>query len=316
MSRLPDTTDVEPKRCITEVTRRAIMDYLSVGRHWSGALPEDDFLGRIYDLRRMPTTDYRPEYDNAAKDIWKHRVINNDWPDDWVLTDDRFDLLYGPDEPFLRFLAETVHPIVRPDTEDASAMVAEFNSLLGIDGWEIGAVREISAKPVFGYRRISDASVAHLTEVRRLADRLSGHYIAQQVRRLQESSDKDTELAIGTAKEFLETVCKTIHVARTGSVPKNDDLPNLVRSTIKILPVVPLGIEDQAQSEKTITVLLNNLGSIGQQLAEMRNQFGTGHGRSSGHIGLQKRHARLAIGAVATLAGFLYECHEAEPVKA
>jgi abortive infection Abi-like protein len=59
---------------------------------------------------------------------------------------------------------------------------------------------------------------------------------------------------------------------------------------------------------------LNNLGSIGHQLAELRNQYGTGHGRSMDHVGLPVRHAKLAIGAAAALAVFLYECHEAKPV--
>ena len=35
---------VEAANTITEVTRRSIMDYLSVGRHWSGTMQEDDFL--------------------------------------------------------------------------------------------------------------------------------------------------------------------------------------------------------------------------------------------------------------------------------
>jgi hypothetical protein len=303
------------ENAITEVTRRAISDYLSVGRQWSGALPEDDFLARIYDLKRMPSTDYRPEYDNAAKDIWKHRVMNSDWGDDWVFTDERFDLLYGPDEPFLRFLTETVHPIVRPDTEEAQTMVKEYNDLLAVDGWEIYQTKEISGKPVFGFRRIADSSRPHIEEAQRVAARLSGHYIAQQVRRLQEAIEKDPELAIGTAKEFLETLCKTILAERSISTSKNEDLPGLVRITIKSLPLVPDGLADQAQSEKTITVLLNNLGSIGQQLAEIRNQFGTGHGRRTDHVGLQKRHAKLAVGAASTLAAFLYECHEAGASK-
>ena len=295
---------------ITEVTRRAIIDYLCVGRHWSGALPEDDFLGRLYDLSRMPSTDYRREYDTAAKDIWKHRVMNSDWPDDWVFTDSRFNLLHGPDEPFLKVLAETVHPIVRPDTADAEAMVAEYNDALAVDGWEIYPVRRISNKPVFGYRPL--LSPPHLEEAKQMAERLTGPYVAQQIRRLQEAADADPELAIGTAKEFLESICKTI-LSELGTPPsKTEDLPTLVRSTIKSLQIVPSALTGQVQAEKAITVLLNNLGSIGQQLAELRNQFGTGHGRATVHVSLPARHAKLAIGAAATLAVFLYETHEAE----
>jgi hypothetical protein len=190
---------VEPVNTVTEVTRRAIIDYLSVGRHWSGTLQEDEFLGRIYDLKRMSSTDYRPEYDNAAKDIWKHRVMNSDWSDDWVFTDERFDLLFGSDEAFLKFLAETVHPVVRRHTEDALAMVTEFNLALNVDGWEIYPVKRISNKPVFGYRRLLGPP-PHLGEAKRVAERLTGAYIAQQIRRLQEAADADPELAIGTAK--------------------------------------------------------------------------------------------------------------------
>lgn len=285
---------------------------LQLGRQWSGRLPEDDFLGRIYDLKRMPSTDYRTEFNTAAKDIWKHRVMNSDWPDDWVFIDDRFDLLFGPDEPFLRFLVETVHPVVRPDTDEAFEMVNEYNSVLANDGWEVVLVKEISGKPVFAYQRVVDGSRPHLDQAQRIAERLSGPYVAQQVHRLQDALEKDPELAIGTAKEFLETLCKTILAERHVSVAKNEDFPALVRMTIKSLPLLPRGIPNTVEPEKTITVLLNNLGSIGHHLAEMRNQFGTGHGRTTDHVGLQKRHARLAVGAAATLAVFLYESHEAD----
>jgi hypothetical protein len=303
----PDTSE---RNTITEVTRRAILDYLSVGRHWSGALQDDEFLGRIYDLKRMPSTDYR--YKTAGEDIWKHRVMNNDWSDDWVFTDGRFDLLFGADEPFLKFLAETVHPIVRPDTQDALQMVAEYNSALNVDGWEIYQTKAISGKPVFGYRQLL-GTPHQLEEAKRVAERLTGPYIAQQVRRLQEAADADAELAIGTAKEFLETICKTILAERGTPAGKNDDLPGIVRAAIRSVEVVPPELAGQPQLEKSVTVLLNNLGSIGHQLAELRNQYGTGHGRSTDHIGLPVRHAKLAIGAAAALAVFLYECHEAKP---
>ncbi len=312
MIRHMQKASVEPANTITEVTRRSIMDYLSVGRHWSGTMQEDEFLGRIYDLKRMPSTDYRPEYENAAKDIWKHRVMNSDWSDDWVFTDERFDLLFGPDEAFLKFLAETVHPVVRPDTEDALAMVTEYNQALNVDGWELHPVKKISDKPVFGYGRLLGPA-PHLDQAKRVAERLTGPYIAQQIKRLQEAAAADTELAIGTAKEFLESICKTILTERGAPPSKNEDLPALVRATVKSLAIVPPELSSQVQSEKTVTVLLNNLGSIGHQLAELRNQFGTGHGRSTDHVGLPARHAKLAIGAAATLAVFLYESHEATP---
>jgi hypothetical protein len=94
---------------ISEVTRRAIIDELILGpTWWAGRLEEPNFLARIYPMKELPSYDGR--YTNAFGDVFQHRVNNLDWGDDWIFTDDRFELATGPDEIFLRFLAETAHP--------------------------------------------------------------------------------------------------------------------------------------------------------------------------------------------------------------
>jgi hypothetical protein len=294
---------------ITEVTRRAIVDFLTLGHQWSGALNEDDFLARLYDVDNMPSTDCRSEFNTARKDIWKHRVVNSDWPDDWVFTDPRFNLLHTTDVEFVRFLCETIHPIVRPSASQAVKMVNEFNSHLLQDGWKISVVKEISGKPVFAGRRLTDVSQIHIEQASAAAERISGHYVQQQIRRIQGAIEKDPELAIGTAKEFLESVCGTILEERGIPVEKGMDLPALVKLTISQLKVLPEGISQVPHAEKTVKVLLGNLASIGHHMAELRNAYGTGHGKTTEHVGLGKHHAQLAVGAAATLAGFLFECH-------
>lgn len=133
---------------ISEVTRRAIFDFLSLSSlGWSGRLPEDDFLARLYDLAVLPSTDYR--FRTAAADIQQHRVNWGDWASDWVFHDSRFNLLHGPDEQYLRFLAETVHPVVRPDEAQSRTLVAEYNEHLAADGWALVEARHISGRPVF-----------------------------------------------------------------------------------------------------------------------------------------------------------------------
>lgn len=134
---------------ISEVTRRAVMDFLSINKiSWSGRFSDDDFLARLYDLTIMPSYDHR--FSNAAGDIYQHRVRNNDWPDEWVFTDSRFNLLYADDAEFLRFLCETAHPIVRPSAEEADELVDAYNRELAGDGWELVVAKEISGRRVFG----------------------------------------------------------------------------------------------------------------------------------------------------------------------
>jgi hypothetical protein len=139
---------------ITDVTRRAIIDTLLAGRHdWASRLNDADFLSRLYDLNALPSADHR--FKTAAGDIWQHRVNNCDWENDWVFYDQRFNLLHGPDEEFVRFLCETVHPTVRSNTEEALRLVALYNEQLRRDGWELYQAGDISGRPVFAATRVA-----------------------------------------------------------------------------------------------------------------------------------------------------------------
>jgi len=71
-------------------------------------------------------------------------------------------------------------------------------------------------------------------------------------------------------------------------------------------------IADTVKAAETIKRMLNNLGTIVQGSAELRNEYGTGHGKSKTQArqGLKPRQARLAVGAASTLGVFLWETHE------
>lgn len=145
--RVPRT--VQPPRTVTPLTRRDIFDYLTMRTiAWHGRLDETAFLERIWDLGSLPSTDGR--FPNAAGDIWQHRVSNPyDWEDDWVFTDNRFDLMHGEDKVFLRFLCEILHPVVRSDAEEVKELVTFFNEKLGADGLVLVATDYMSGRPVF-----------------------------------------------------------------------------------------------------------------------------------------------------------------------
>ena len=73
--------------------------------------------------------------------------------------------------------------------------------------------------------------------------------------------------------------------------------------------IVPDEIPETAKGAKIIKKLLNNLATIAQNLGELRNLYGTGHGRDGKMRGLTPRHARLAVGSASTLVTFLYETY-------
>jgi hypothetical protein len=74
--------------------------------------------------------------------------------------------------------------------------------------------------------------------------------------------------------------------------------------------LTPDDIADDARGAASIRQVLGNLGGMVSGIAELRNYYGTGHGKAIGHGGLGPRHARLAVGAASTLAAFLFETFE------
>jgi hypothetical protein len=298
----------QDKPSVSEVTRRNIVDAIvAAGVEWWGRLPETEFLSRIYPLRTMPSTDHRPQYNTAYLDIKQHRENNWDWPDGWVFTDCRFNLLHGSDEDFLRFLCEMVHPVVRPDAGEIQMLVDLCNKYLVHDGWEIWAYSDLSGKPLFAARRLLARGVFGVAQAKRVADVVNAAYMNQQITRMANAIVTDPELAIGTAKEFLETICKTIlaecHVAPDSA----DDLPRLVKRTMKQLKLTPDDVPDSAKAAETIRVTLSNLVSLTKGVTELRNLHGSGHGKHATTQGLSSRHARLAVGAATALGVFLFD---------
>jgi hypothetical protein len=135
-------------------------------------------------------------------------------------------------------------------------------------------------------------------------------YMLQQIERIENQVDSDPRLAIGTAKELVETVCKTILTDRGVKFDAKAELMDLVKQTRAELKLVPDDIPDSAKAADTIRKLLSNLATITQSLAELRNSYGTGHGHDGRQKGLSPRHARLAAGAACVLAKFLFETHQ------
>jgi hypothetical protein len=311
----PFEEGTDPARRITPLTRREIFDYLRTGGGpWWGKLDEVDFLARIYDLEELPTTDYRiGQFPNARADINQHRFNNLDWDDDWVFSDPRFNLASGPDEVLLEFLAQMVHPVVQPDTVRSKGIVDQLNELLAPDGWMLKPHKQMSGRPVYAPARTGTGAGTAVGFAHETAARIDSTHISQQLTRMEGAVDTDPELAIGTAKEFVESICKTILDERGVEHDKKDDLPALVKKTTKALNLTADDISDTAKAADTIRKMLSNLGTIVQGSAELRNAYGTGHGKSKSQASsrLTPRHARLAVGAAATLGVFLYETHEA-----
>ncbi|MGO4220788.1 abortive infection family protein [Lysobacter sp. TAF61] len=139
---------------------------------------------------------------------------------------------------------------------------------------------------------------------------LNSQHLRDHVQRIERAIDKDPAQAIGSAKELLESVLKTILEGLKIDYSANDDVPTLLKAVQGALELAPSGVDSAKRGAAVIKRTLSNLGSIAIGLAELRNLYGTGHGKGSRHRGLSARHARLAVSASAALCTFLMETFE------
>lgn len=156
-------------------------------------------------------------------------------------------------------------------------------------------------------------SVGHVTnfdDLQNATDLLDKAHFQEYIDRIKRSVSNDPSLAIGSTKELVEATLKTILSKQNIQFHKDDDVPKLLKSVQKSLELVPDGVDDSKKGADIIKVLLSNLGSVVIKLTELRNLYGTGHGKERPRKGLNDRHAKLAVGAGITLSTFLLETLE------
>lgn len=132
--------------------------------------------------------------------------------------------------------------------------------------------------------------------------------IRELLTRLQRITQSDPPLAIGTAKELVESTSKAVLQERGQEVADKDDLPTLVKRAQEAIGLHPGSIHPGPDSTGAIKRILGGLTSIVIGLGELRNRgYGTGHGPKGERVGLRPRHAQLAVNAAVTWCGIMLD---------
>lgn len=131
--------------------------------------------------------------------------------------------------------------------------------------------------------------------------------VNREVERIQRSLHSDPELALGSAKEMIEAVLKKILVDYGETLSGEDILP-LMKKVQQKLDLDPAQIAPTTPGAKSVKQMLSGLTSIVQGLTELRNLYGTGHGKVA-PSNLQDYHVQLAVTAAGAAAAFLLDVH-------
>lgn len=143
-----------------------------------------------------------------------------------------------------------------------------------------------------------------------LKEKFSSDYLSRQIDSMFELQSTNPTDAIGKAKELIESCCKTILDEQQIAWDKNWDVGKLATQTLEYLQLTPSYVPDTDPAAATIKAILGNLRAIATKLAELRNPYGSGHGKSSSYTGLEPRHAKLAVGSSITFVSFLWDTYE------
>lgn len=116
--------------------------------------------------------------------------------------------------------------------------------------------------------------------------------------------------AIGKAKELMESCCKTILDEMGMPWNNKDNFTQLCDEVLDKLQLTPKSFSDKSPINASIKAVCGSLRGIVQKVTEIRNQYGSGHGKEAKFKGLEKRHAQLTIGCAITFCTFVWDTWE------
>ncbi len=167
---------------------------------------------------------------------------------------------------------------------------------VGLDEWLKNADANLHAE-LYDVNEVQALSVVEEIAVQTNILEFSKH-----VTRIRSGIRSDPEQALGSAKELLESVLKAI-IGLEGE-RSNKDIHVLLKEAMRKLDLDAQ--QRDVPGKDTIKRTLNNLTQIVVGIAEIRNLYGTGHGRYKSKE-LQIAHVRLVVNAAVAVASFLIE---------
>ena len=209
--------------------------------------------------------------------------------------------LHFGDEDYDLNAMDVIPQIINGDPERLRVV----EDYVGLDEWLQNSDPRLHAQ-IYG-----TGEVSALEDVEEVALRMDIIELSKHVERIRNGIKNDPEQALGSAKELLESVLKAI-VELEGE-RTSEDMHALLKKAWRKLE---LDIrQNDSAGGATIRRTLNNLIQIVVGVAEVRNLYGTGHGRYKSKE-LEIAHVRLIVNAAAAVATFLIEISHERQKKA
>lgn len=146
-----------------------------------------------------------------------------------------------------------------------------------------------------------------MSESEVLKIKFSSEYINSQIDLMLEMVDRNPTEAIGKSKELLESCCKEICKNLGENKQDNLKLTQLVKETFRCLKIPNENMITDEAEDKIVKQITGSLNGLASGINDLRNHYGSGHGRERNFKALSKKHAELSVGASITLTKYLWD---------
>ena len=131
-------------------------------------------------------------------------------------------------------------------------------------------------------------------------------YVKNQIRFMNEQVDKNPYLSVGIAKELIETCCKSVLERNNVEFDSKWNIIKLVKETKNTLSF---------PAAKSVSLILGGLSNIVHGIAELRNEYGSGHGHVTDFKGIDPVFSKLAVTSATAFVLFYLEFEETQNSK-
>jgi hypothetical protein len=188
--------------------------------------------------------------------------------------------------------------------EKHSAVISHLNKMLGPDGYEIA---ERSGRWALQQKGSSGQVISQIAAKIAVFD---FDTVDRDMARALASAEVDPEDAVTAACSMVESVCRSILVELSLSLPARRDIDGLLKAVQEPLGLKPGQADLPQEIAADVRQVLSGLSTAAQGIGALRTHAGDAHGRERDFKRIDARIARLAIHAASTVALFLIETWE------
>ena len=284
--------------------RKDIMNGFEVENiYWLGRFKVIEFLKDTFDLKEIESSN--PGFLDALVGIHIHVDLGDDWDDNWIFTDERFDLENCPDTIFLKFLCNTIHPKTQREDIEIEKILNFCNESLNRYGFQIKeSETKIGTKYKYNFLELKNSIIETPKKIKEM---MEYSYINENIEKCNKRIEMGEYSGAATlARTLLESTLKYLYEEMFDNPYEFLSIQDLYKKIAK-----KLNIHASSDLSDDLKKIVGGMSGVVSGIGSVRNKAGDSHGQSDSlKYKIEKHHAILVVNAAQTITYFLIDVYE------